>query len=345
MPGGIAEAFPLAASVLFFSFVPYPLPMKLIFMGTPEFAVPILGALLDAGHQILAVFTQPDRPVGRKQVITPPPIKAFARERDLRVEQPTKLRTPEARATIEPLLKEADATIVAAYGRILPGWMLSAPRLGSINVHSSILPKYRGAAPINWAIARGETETGVTIMQMDEGLDTGPMLLIERTPIGDQETAPELTVRLSQIGAKAIIEALARLERGDLPPIPQNDAAATLAPILKREDGEIDWNLRAEEILNRKRGFTPFPGCFTFLNGQRLEILRAEAEPSAAAATAPGTVLEVTRESFTVSCSGETQLRITELLPAGKRAMSTRDFLNGVHLTAGAQLGNAREQG
>jgi methionyl-tRNA formyltransferase len=319
--------------------------MKLIFMGTPEFAVPILGALVNAGHQILAVFTQPDRPVGRKQIITPPPVKTFAVERGLRVEQPTKLRTPEARAAIEPLLAEADATIVAAYGRILPGWMLSAPRLGSINVHSSILPKYRGAAPINWAIARGETETGVTIMQMDEGLDTGPMLLIERTPIGAQETAPELTARLAQIGAKAIIEALARLERGELPPIPQNDTEATLAPILNRENGEIDWELGAEEILNRKRGFTPFPGCFTFLNGQRIEIIRAETGPSTTTTTATGTVIDVARDSFTVSCGRNTQLRITELQPAGKRAMSARDFLNGIHLAVGTRFGHAQEQG
>src|SRR5262249_37474179 len=167
--------------------------MKLIFMGTPEFAVPSLRKLVEAGHEISAVFTQPDRPVGRKQIVTPPPVKIFAVEKGLTVYQPTKIKTPEARLQIEPLFQAADVGVVAAYGRILPDWMLSAPRHGCVNVHSSLLPKYRGAAPINWAIARGERETGVTVMQMDAGLDTGPMLLKGATPIGDEETAAELT--------------------------------------------------------------------------------------------------------------------------------------------------------
>src|SRR6266545_3254322 len=195
--------------------------MRLIFMGTPEFAVPSLRKLVEAGHKIIAVFTQPDRPVGRKQV---------------------------------------DAGVVAAYGRILPEWMLNAPRHGCINVHSSLLPKYRGAAPINWAVARGERETGVTIMLMDAGLDTGPVLLRTATAIGDEETAAELTPRLAEIGADSLIEALSKLERGEIEPEPQNDAEATLAPILKREDGEVDWAMTAAEIFNRLRGFTPFPG-------------------------------------------------------------------------------------
>lgn len=316
--------------------------MKLIFMGTPDFAVPILKALIDAGHSIIAVFTQPDRPVGRRQILTPPPVKVFAAGEGLNIHQPEKIRTPEARAVIEPLFAEADAAVVAAYGRILPGWMLSAPRLGCINVHSSLLPKYRGAAPINWAIARGERETGVTIMQMDEGLDTGPALLWRSTPIGEDETTPQLTARLSQLGAELIVEAMARLEAGTLPPVPQDHAEATLAPILKREDGEIDWSMRAEQIVNRRRGFTPFPGCFTFLDGARLEILAAEAandESQAGDGIAPGAVLDVGKDSFSVRCGGGTQLRVLEVQPAGKRAMPVRDFLNGAHITPGTQLG------
>src|SRR5215470_3943181 len=207
--------------------------MKLVFMGTPEFAVPSLRNLVEAGHKIIAVFTQPDRPVGRKQVVTPPPVKVFAAERSLAILQPAKIRNDEARRQFEPLFKQADAGVVAAYGRILPDWMLDAPRHGCVNVHSSLLPKYRGAAPINWAIACGERETGVTIMRMDVGLDTGPMLLRRAVPIGDQETAAELTPRLAKLGAESLVEVLSKLERGEIMPESQNDAEATLAPILK----------------------------------------------------------------------------------------------------------------
>src|SRR5262245_43535792 len=278
--------------------------MRLIFMGTPEFAVPSLSKLIEAGHEIIAVLTQPDRPVGRKQVITPPPVKAFAAERGLAIHQPTKIRTDEARLRFEPLFKQADAGVVAAYGRILPDWMLDAPRHGCVNVHSSLLPKYRGAAPINWAIARGERETGVTIMQMDAGLDTGPILLLRATAIGDEETAAELTPRLAEIGAEALIEALSGIERGEITPQAQNDAEATLAPILKREDGEVDWAMTATEIFNRLRGFAPFPGCYTFFNGQRLEIVKARVEPGEAGESIfqPGVVREVAKESFVVAC-------------------------------------------
>jgi len=312
--------------------------MKVIFMGTPEFAVPSLRTLVEGGHMVRAVFTQPDRPVGRKQIITPPPVKLFAEQHGLTLLQPEKIKTAEARTQFEPLLKEADVGVVAAYGRILPSWMLEAPRYGCINVHSSLLPKYRGAAPINWAIARGERETGVTIMQMDVGLDTGAILLQRAAPIGDQETAPQLTARLAELGADLLAEALGKLERGELEPRPQNDAEATYAPMLKREDGQIDWSLTAQEIYNRWRGFIPFPGCYTFLNGQRLEILNASAEP-AAAESQPGTVCEVTKDSFAVACGGATRLRIIEVQPSGKRAMRARDFLNGTRLEVGVRFG------
>jgi methionyl-tRNA formyltransferase len=315
--------------------------MNLIFMGTPEFAVPSLKKLIEAGHRVLAVFTQPDKPVGRKQVITPPPVKVFAASHNIPVHQPTKIKTPEARAEFEPLLKEADAVIVAAYGRILPQWMLDAPRLGCINVHSSLLPKYRGAAPINWAIACGETETGVTIMQMDAGLDTGPMLLQGRTAIGADETAPELTARLAELGAELLIEALGRLERGELKPVSQDDSQASHAPMLSREDGQVKWSLTAREIYDRLRAFTPFPGCHTFLNGQRLELTKVAPEPlgeNAPRRDEPGTISQVAKDSFIVVCGGGTALRVREVQPAGKRAMSVRDFLNGTRLEVGQRL-------
>lgn len=312
--------------------------MKLIFMGTPEFAVPSLRRLLADGHQILAVFTQPDKPVGRHQIITPPPVKGCALEHGLPVHQPLKIKTPEARAQIEPLFQQADASIVAAYGRILPDWMLSAPRLGCINVHSSLLPKYRGAAPINWAIANGETETGVTIMQMDVGMDTGDILLQRATAIGQAETAEQLTPRLAALGAELLSETLDKLTRGEIIPQKQNEAEATYAPLLKREDGQVDWTLTAQQLVNRLRGFKPFPGCYTFLNGQRLELIAAQAEPGTDAAQA-GSVVEIAKDSFIVACGSHTRLRIAQVQPAGKRAMPARDFLNGAKLQVGTVLG------
>jgi methionyl-tRNA formyltransferase len=317
--------------------------MKLIFMGTPEFAVPSLRKLVEAGHEVIAVFTQPDRPVGRKKIVTPPPVKVFAAEHGLAIHQPSKIKTDEARRQFEPLFKEADAGVVAAYGRILPDWMLNAPRHGCVNVHSSLLPKYRGAAPINWAVARGERETGVTIMLMDAGLDTGPVLLRRATAIGDEETAAELTPRLAELGAESLIEALSKLERGEIAPEPQPDAEATLAPILKREDGEVDWAMTATEIFDRLRGFTPFPGCYTFFNGHRLEIVKARVEPGGEGPDKldefePGAVCDAAKDRFVVVCGGATRLRITEVQPEGKRAMPARDFLNGARLHVGAKL-------
>ena len=317
--------------------------MKLIFMGTPDFAVPALKKLLDAGHEVFAVFTQPDRPVGRKQIVTPPPVKVLAVERGIQVHQPTKIKTAEARAEIEPLLQQADAGIVAAYGRILPEWMLAAPRLGCINVHSSLLPKYRGAAPINWAIACGEVETGVTIMQMDAGMDTGDMLVQGKTAIGARETAAELTPRLAELGADLLVETLARLERGEITPVQQTHSEATSAPILKREDGQVNWTLTATEIFNRQRGFTPFPGCYTFLDDQRLELVTIVVADGTEAdqMISPGTVCDVQKDSFAVVCGGNTVLRVTEVQPAGKRPMPVRDFLNGAKLSVGTSFKSA----
>ena len=316
--------------------------MNLIFMGTPEFAVPSLKALLAAGHNIHAVFTQPDKPVGRKQIITPPPVKVIAQEHNIPIYQPTKIRNEDARAEFEPLFKSVDAGIVAAYGRILPDWMLHAPKFGCINVHSSLLPKLRGAAPINWAIVNGEAKTGVTIMQMDEGLDTGAMLLQGKTPIGVDERTPELTARLAEVGASLLLETITKLERGEVQPIPQNNDEATYAPILKREDGLIDWAMTATQIRNRMRGFTPFPGSYTFYNAQKLEILAcnpfAIADGENTVFPAPGTVTEVSKDSFFVMCGAHTSLQITEVQPAGKKPMPARDWLNGAKLQVGAKL-------
>ncbi|MFN0120729.1 MAG: methionyl-tRNA formyltransferase [Blastocatellia bacterium] len=313
--------------------------MKLLFMGTPEFAVPALEKLLGAGHEIGAVFTQPDKPVGRKQIITPPPVKLCAQAHHLPVIQPVKIKTPEARAEFEPLLAAVDACVVAAYGRILPGWWLTAPRLGCVNVHSSLLPAYRGAAPINRAIVNGETETGVTIMRMDEGMDTGPSLLMGSLAIGESETAPELTARLAALGADLLIEALRGLESGEIKPSPQNHAAATYAPILKREDGLVNWNKSAWEIYNHLRGFTPFPGCYTTLREQRIELVRVQPETATDTTRAPGEITQVQKDSFVVACGHASQLRVHELQPAGKNVLRARDFLNGTRLQPGVKLG------
>ena len=214
--------------------------------------------------------------------------------------------------------------------------MLTGPRLGCINIHSSLLPKYRGAAPINWAIAAGETETGVTIMQMDEGLDTGPILSQRSIRIGPNETSEELTVRLAGVGAELLLATLPLIARGDLKPVAQDDTAATLAPILRREDGRIDWSMTAVRVFDRRRGFTPFPGCFTLLAGERLEILSCEPlDGQLGSDLIQGSIILVERDSFNVQCGAGTVLRVTAVRPAGKREMSVRDFLNGVKLKPG----------
>lgn len=237
--------------------------MRLIFMGTPEFAVPSLARLLDDRHDVAAVFTQPDKPAGRGNRLHPPPVKTLAVEKGIEVFQPSKIKNnEEVRAVFERIAP--DACVVAAYGRILPGWLLGIPRFGCINVHASLLPKYRGAAPINWAIARGERETGITIMQMDVGMDTGPMLARSRIEIGEQETAVELSVRLARTGAELLSETLPRVERIEITPVAQNDSEATYAPILKREDGMIDWRMLAREIADRIRGFSPGPALLQY---------------------------------------------------------------------------------
>ena len=313
--------------------------MRLIFMGTPAIAVPALEALVDAGHDVAAVFTQPDRPVGRKQTLHPPEVKVAALRLGIPVHQPSKVRTDETRDVVASF--GPDAAVVFAYGRILPQSLLDVPRRGCINVHTSLLPKYRGAAPIQWAIAEGESVTGVTTMMMDAGLDTGPMLLRRSTPIGSGETAVDVSARLALIGADLIVETLARL--GDIVPEIQDEAAATHAPILTRDHGRIDWTMTAAEIANRCRGFQPWPGTWTTLDGARLHIWSCEALPSDDVATsAPtGTVIEALRDRLVFSCGRGTRLRAIELQVEGKRRMSVRDFQNGVRIEFGHRLGAA----
>ena len=317
--------------------------MKLIFMGTPEFAVPSLARLLRDGHEIAAVFTQPDKPAGRGKNLQAPPVKSFAAEHGIPVHQPSKIKTnEEVRATFDRIAP--DACIVAAYGKILPEWMLAIPRMGCINVHASLLPKYRGAAPINWAIANGERETGVTIMQMEAGLDTGDMLWSRALEIGSEETAPEVSARLSELGAELLSEALPRLERGAINPVPQDDREATYAPILKREDGLIDWRMSAREIANRVRGFQPWPGTYTFFRGARLTIWRAQeiaggpSNQSSQDKFEPATIIGIDKSGIAIACANSTTLHVEELQIEGKRKLSAREFLNGTRLSVGDRI-------
>lgn len=317
--------------------------MRLVFMGTPETAVPTLKRCLDDGHEIVAVWTQPDRVAGRGHSLREPPVKEFARTHGLNVHQPTKIKTEEARELFAS--HDADACVVVAYGRILPSAFLSAPRRGCLNVHFSLLPKYRGAAPVNWAIVRGETETGVTTMQIDEGLDTGAIYLQRATLIGETETAPQLLARLAETGAELLSETLARLD--ELEPRPQREAEATHAPLLRREDGLVDWTASAPEIERRVRGFQPWPNAHTLFRGQRLVIHQAaprsvltDEAGSDDMAVAVGELTKAHGDELEVACGERTRLRLSEVQLEGKRRMSARDFINGMRVRAGERLGD-----
>jgi methionyl-tRNA formyltransferase len=313
--------------------------MKLIFMGTPEFAVPSLAQLIRDGHEIAAIFTQPDKPAGRGKSLQTPPVKNFALEQGVPVYQPAKIKTnEEVRAAFDRIAP--DATIVAAYGKILPEWMLAIPRFGSINVHASLLPKYRGAAPINWAIANGERETGVTIMQMNAGMDTGDIFATRAIEIGSRETAVELSARLSELGAALLSETLPLIERGEIRPTPQNDEEATYAPLLKREDGLIDWRMKASEIQNRVRAFQPWPGAYTFFRGGRLNIWRAravndEGHQSDHTVAEPATIIAIDKSGIVVVSAGSTLLYVEELQLEGKRRLTAGEFARGMRLEIG----------
>ncbi|MCU1290573.1 MAG: Methionyl-tRNA formyltransferase [Acidobacteria bacterium] len=304
-------------------------------MGTPAAAVPSLQRILQDGHEIAAVYTQPDRPSGRGNKLSAPPVKEFALENNLLVLQPLKIRTAEALETFKS--HKADAAVVVAYGRILPETVLNAFPGGAINVHFSLLPKYRGAAPVNWAIVNGESKTGVTTMQMDAGLDTGGILLQRETEIGEAETAIELMNRLAIKGADLLSETLAM--RDELTVQPQDDSLATPAPIMKKEDGLIDWNLTAREIAARVRGFQPFPTSYTRYHDKKLTIFKAKPVISEFSKPGKGLVIEAKGDDFFVACGEQTLLRIEELQIEGKKRMPVRDFLNGIKIQIGDVLG------
>ena len=312
--------------------------MNLVFMGTPEFALPTLRALQEAGHGIRAVFTQPDQPAGRGGQLTAPPVKRAALALALPVHQPPRIRTPEVFDLLK--LLEPETVVVVGYGKILPQHILDLPRRGCINLHASLLPRYRGAAPVQWAIIRGETVSGVTTMRMDAGLDTGDILLARETPIEPEEDAISLGHRLSEIGAALMLETLEGLERDTLTPLPQNHALATSAPILKKEDGRIDWSQPARDIANRVRGLVPWPGAFTTFRDSLLHLWRAcpEVTTPPHASLPPGT-LRVEGKHLLAACGQGTWLELDEVQREGRQRLPAADFLNGVRISPGERLG------
>lgn len=307
--------------------------MNLVFMGTPAFAVPTLERMLESGHKVLAAYTQPDRPKGRGQAMAFSPVKECALRHALPLEQPERVRRPEVVAQLKTM--QPDAMVVVGYGQIIPQAIIDIPRYGIINVHASLLPKYRGAAPIQWAIANGEQRTGVTTMRIDAGLDTGDMLLKWETEILPGENALELGARLASAGADLLDETLRGLEAGAIIPQPQDPTQATLAPILKKEDGLIDWGREAAEILHRMRGFVPWPGTYTSFRGQRFHIWNAR---PAAAAVAAGT-MEKRDRRLLAGCGNGTALELLEIQLEGRKRMDAAAFLNGNPLAAPEPLG------
>jgi methionyl-tRNA formyltransferase len=304
-------------------------------MGTPEAAVPSLRRLLKDGHEVVSVWTQPDKPAGRGKKLHQSPVKQFAIEHGLTIHQPTKIKTQEARELFAS--QRADAAIVVAYGRILPPAFLDAHQHGCINVHFSLLPKYRGAAPVNWAIVNGEEETGVTTMRIISELDAGPVLLQSSTQIGVGETAPELMSRLAETGAELLSETLEKIEHIELKPQAKDDA--TYAPMLTREDGLIDWTMNATAVERRVRGFQPWPNAHTTFHSRRIIIRKGCAEVLQQTSDQPGQIIEAHGDRLVVACGAGTALRISDLQPEDSRRMSARDFLNGTHIQIGQVLG------
>jgi methionyl-tRNA formyltransferase len=321
--------------VLLFAAMDPPTPERIVFFGTPEFAVPTLAALAESGRRPLRVVTQPARPVGRghrRDRLQDPPVAAWARGHGLPVIQPEKVRDPAFLAQMAEL--DPDVAVVVAFGQIFPRDLLSLPRLGCVNVHASLLPRWRGAAPIQAAIASGDARTGVTTMLMEAGLDTGPMLLREETEIGPEETADELSRRLAEMGGRLLVRTLERLEQGGLVPRPQDPEAATYAPRLTRDSGRVDWTRPAREIAGRLRAFTPWPGLSATLGGEPVKLVRVEVlqEPTEAA---PGTFLGMRDGRLAVACGDGTVLGLAELQRPGRKALAGSDFANGERLRSG----------
>jgi len=310
-----------------------PKDLRTVFMGTPDFALQTLQGLIDAGCNLVGVFTQPDRPKGRGKQLAVPPVKELAKKYGIPLFQPLKLRQPEAVAELVALAP--DLIVVVAYGQILPKSVLDIPRYGCINVHASLLPKYRGAAPINQAIINGETETGITTMYMDVGLDTGDMLVKKTLAIGPYETAGQLHDRLAALGRATMEETLQQLCAGSLHHTPQDDSLSTYAPMMKKEDGCIDWNRMAADIHNQVRGLDPWPGAYASLNGERLKL--AGTAPEAGIGGPPGSVVSADKSGVRIAC-GNGILLVRELQLAGRKRLPAAEFLRGCRLEPGTVL-------
>lgn len=308
--------------------------MKLVFMGTPDFAVPCLEELIKAGHEIVGVFTQPDKPVGRKRVMTPPPVKVCAEKNGITVYQPDSVRTEESLSLMKEL--NPDCVVVVAYGKIIPSDMLKLPKFGFVNVHGSLLPKYRGAAPIQWSIIDGEKKTGVTTMQMDDGIDTGDMLEVSETEIGENETAGELFDRLAEMGGKLIVSSLSKLEKGELTPIPQDHEKSNYAKIISKEMALIDFNMSAENVFNLIRGFNPWPIAYTIIGDKRLKVFAAEKIGSVNGKS--GEVVS-SDGTLTVAFGDGNGLKFTDVQLEGSKRMSATEMLKGRPIEKGTILG------
>jgi methionyl-tRNA formyltransferase len=321
--------------------------MRIVFCGTPQFAVPTLRHLLaHSEFQIAAAITQPDRPRGRGHEVSFSPVKEAAIAAGIPVHQPEKIRAPEAQELLQKLAP--DVIVIIAYGQSIPARLLPIAKLGWINLHASLLPKYRGAAPINWAIVNGETKTGMTSMRIDAGMDTGEMLLQKELDIGPSETAPELAARMSELGAPLMVETLRGLAAGKILPRPQTHEQASSAPMLKKEDGRVDWSRTADEIFNHIRGFAPWPGAYTSFRGQTSHIwgqpasndLMGEMNAQQGEGRVPGSLL-VRRDGVTVRCGGTTNLRLLSVKLEGRKQVSAAEFVNGAHLLSGEHFGES----
>jgi methionyl-tRNA formyltransferase len=307
--------------------------MRFLFCGTPQFAVPTLKHLLaQPDFEIVAVITQPDRPRGRGHEVSFSPVKETALAANLRIFQPEKIRTPDS----EQFLRQAtpDAIVIIAYGQIIPARLLNIPKLGWINSHASLLPQYRGAAPIQWAVAHGETKTGITTMRIDAGMDTGDMLLQRETPIGSNETTPELATRLAEISAPLMAETLRGLRDGTLHPTAQDHSKASAAPLLKKEDGRINWNLPAQAIFNRMRAFTSWPGAYAEFRGATCQLQGQPVSKDHASNLSPGEI-RFERSELLVGCGGETLLEVSRVKVEGRKEISALEFANGARLQSG----------
>lgn len=309
--------------------------MKIVFMGTPDYAVATLEALIKEGHCVEAVFAQPDKPVGRKQILTPPPVKICAEKYNIPVFQPVTLKDGEAFKILKEI--NPDVIVVVAYGKLLPEEILNLPKYGCVNGHASLLPKYRGASPIQWCIVCGETETGVTTMLMDKGMDTGDILKVSKVKIGENETAEQLFDRLCVVSAELMVETLSGLEKGEITPIKQNENEATYAPIIKKEMALIDFNKSAKEIFNSVRGYYSWPCAYFYLNGKRIKVTQAKIGKPCNAEI--GTVID-TSDSLAIACGDNVSIEFTVLQPEGSKLMTAKQFFCGNKIELGTKAGD-----